>query len=247
MTGAGRQEPVGLRWVLAGLWLVWALLCCLLSMQAMDPELARAVRGLPDSVQSLSRVVTVAGLGQWYLWPSGLGALGLAGVAAFETDPARARRYRRLALALAFVFVAVAASGLTADLIKVLVGRGRPKLLTESGFYGFAPLAFRGASYQSFPSGHATTAAAVAMAVAALIPCLRWPLTIFALIIAASRVIIGAHYAGDVIGGIAIGWFVAWMVREGFASRRVLFEHTPDGTIRRLDWPWPGRDGEKRS
>ena len=47
---AGLPEgAAGPRWLLAGLWLVWALLCCLLSMHAFDAGLAGAVRGLPES------------------------------------------------------------------------------------------------------------------------------------------------------------------------------------------------------
>jgi len=210
-------DPMATRWWLAGLWLVWALLCCGLSMHALDATLAERVRDIPEPIQAWFRTVTVAGLAQWYLVPSGLGALGLWAAAVLTPDAERAGRYRRLAWALAFVFAAVALSGLVTDLIKLLVGRGRPKLLAESGFYGFLPFSFRGAAYQSFPSGHTTTAAALALAVGSLVPRLRTVLIAFVVVIAASRVIIGAHYLGDVMGGAAIGWFVAWAVRDGFA------------------------------
>ena len=224
-------DPLVQRWTLAWLWLLWALLCCLLSMSAVDGGLALAVRDLPGPVVEWFGRVTVAGLGQWYLWPSGLGAVVLAVASMVTGDAARARACRRLAWALAFVFVAVALSGLITDLIKVMVGRGRPKLLAAGGFYGFAPFTFRGAPYQSFPSGHATTVAALAAAVGFLLPRLCAPLVLFAVIIAASRVIVEAHYLGDVIGGGAIGWFVTWAVREGFARHRVLFGHGPDGRV----------------
>jgi len=53
-----------------------------------------------------------------------------------------------------FVFAAIALSGLTVDLIKVVVGRTRPYLWRDGGLYHFAPPGWS-SLYQSFPSGHA--------------------------------------------------------------------------------------------
>ncbi len=216
------------RRLLAGLWVVWALLCCLLSMGAFDIAVSNAMRDLPPDVVGVFRAITVAGLGQWYLWPTGLGALALVVAGVMTDDPARAAHYRRLAWALAFVFAAVLLSGLVADVIKLLAGRARPKLLAEAGVFGFEPLGLH-ADRQSFPSGHATTAAALAAALAWLGVVWRGPLVAFALVIAASRVVINAHYLSDVIAGLSIGWVVTWALRECFAAHRVVFEPEPDG------------------
>ncbi len=217
------------RYVLVGLWMVWALLCSLLSMRAFDVAVVQAMHDLPHTVVTLFQTITIAGLGKWYLWPSGLGALGFIAAAMMCGDPEQASRYRRLAWTLAFVFAAVLLSGLVSDVIKVAVGRARPKLLAEAGFYGFVPLNFR-SDHQSFPSGHATTGAAVAFAVAWLWPAWRWPMMIFAAAVAASRVVIGAHFMGDVIAGLAIGWVVTWGLREWFAGNNILFrQEVPSG------------------
>jgi membrane-associated phospholipid phosphatase/diacylglycerol kinase family enzyme len=57
----------------------------------------------------------------------------------------------------------------------------------------------------SFPSGHATSAAAFATAVALEVPELALPLGALAAAVGASRVVTGAHYPSDVAAGFALG------------------------------------------
>jgi membrane-associated phospholipid phosphatase len=74
----------------------------------------------------------------------------------------------------------------------------------------------------------------VAASIGLLWPRLRLPLALAAAAIALSRIVINAHFLGDVIGGAAIGAATVWLLREAYAGRRLLFEHAPDGTVRRL-------------
>ncbi|MEI6560232.1 MAG: phosphatase PAP2 family protein [Rhodospirillaceae bacterium] len=234
LKGAGPAWS-GVLWerrVLALMWLVWAGWVCLLSIHAFDAALSLAMRGLPPEVHAVFRVITVAGLGKWYLWPLGLGAAGLGAAAAVLPGQERARRYRQWAWLLLFAFLAVLLSGLAVDVIKVVAGRARPKFLELGGFYGFLPINFR-ADYQSFPSGHAATAASVALVVTYLWFELRWLAWAYALPIIASRVVINAHFLGDVIGGVAIALFVTWALRDWFAGHDVVFAFGEDGLIRR--------------
>lgn len=102
-----------------------------------------------------------------------------------------------------FLFAAVAAAGLATDILKVVFGRTRPKLLFLAGQYDFTWFGFR-ADLWSFPSGHATTAAALVAALWYL-----WPryLPIYlagGLLIAASRIVTGAHYLSDTIAAAAL-------------------------------------------
>ena len=234
------QTWSGLLWerrLLAAMWLVWAGWVCLLSMHAFDAAVSQAARALPEDIHAIFRVITIAGLGKWYLWPLGLAAAGLVAASYARVTDERARCYRQWAWILIFAFLAVLLSGLLVDLIKVAVGRARPKLLDLVGFYGFLPVNFR-ADYQSFPSGHAATAASVALVLAYLRPELRWLALAYALPIAASRVIVNAHFLGDVVGGAALGLFVTWALREWFAGHKVVFEFGSDGLIHR-SWPTP--------
>ena len=241
------QAWSGLLWqrrLLAALWLVWAGWVCLLSMHAFDVAISQAARGLPEAVLALFRIITVAGLGKWYLVPLGAGATGLLVASYTVVKDERVRFYRQWAWIFIFAFLAVLLSGLVVDLIKVVVGRARPKLLDLVWFYGFLPVNFR-ADYQSFPSGHAATAASVALALTYLRPDLRWFAVAFALPIVASRVIINAHFVGDVVGGAAIALFVTWALREWFAGHRVVFEYGADGLIHRT-YPTPPSPGGGR-
>ncbi len=127
---------------------------------------------------------------------------------------------REAALVPAFLLVSIAASGVAVDLLKVLFGRARPKLLFADGTYDFGWLGLA-ADYWSFPSGH--TAAVVALATA--LWCL-WPRHVLfyialASVVAASRVVTGAHYLSDVIAGGFVAVLVTRAVALGFVQFRL--------------------------
>ncbi|HEV8306429.1 MAG TPA: phosphatase PAP2 family protein [Methylomirabilota bacterium] len=63
------------------------------------------------------------------------------------------------------------------------------------------------ARYQSFPSGHATTAFAVAAALAEAVPARRRIWLAIAGGVGVSRVLLNAHFVSDVLGGSILGWW----------------------------------------
>ena len=67
---------------------------------------------------------------------------------------------------LQFIFCAVAFSNLITEVLKYCIGRGRPFVGGEANAFHFSHFAGNPA-YYSFPSGHATTAFALALAVSA--------------------------------------------------------------------------------
>jgi lipid A 4'-phosphatase len=103
-----------------------------------------------------------------------------------------------------FIFAAVGCSGLVVDLLKIAIGRTRPKLLFADGIYDFTWFGLR-ADHWSFPSGHAATAAALMTALWCLWPRPLWLYVAGAALVAAGRVITGQHFLSDVIAGAAIG------------------------------------------
>jgi membrane-associated phospholipid phosphatase len=122
--------------------------------------------------------------------------------------------YRRRQIAAnraLFLFSTVALSGLTTDLIKPLVGRLRPKLLFEANLYGFDPFRI-GYEYNSFPSGHATTVFALAVALSLFFPRWRLPFFSFAFVVGLSRIIVGAHYLSDVLAGAYVGAMTVFLL-----------------------------------
>src|SRR5258708_39963509 len=84
--------------------------------------------------------------------------------------------------------------------IKLVLGRRRPRDDMEMGLYGFTPLAFN-PDYNSFPSGHALTICCVAV----VFPCV-WPMwwavwVTVAALLGATRALLAAHFLSDVVIG----------------------------------------------
>jgi membrane-associated phospholipid phosphatase len=125
------------------------------------------------------------------------------------------------------VIAAVVGAGLSVDLIKLLVGRFRPRGLEVAqvwdSFCGWFPM-FRpeirqGLSVgqcQSLPSGHAAVATALAIGLAMLYPRGRWLFVTFAVLAGLQRVESCAHYPSDTLAGAA----VACLVCAAFLSNR---------------------------
>jgi membrane-associated phospholipid phosphatase len=173
-----------------------------------------------------------------------LGALGGLLIAVAVVAPARHGIQRSLLLGLGtrlqFLFFAVLVSVLAGELIKWIVGRGRPFVGGQANAFNFSHFAGTEA-YASFPSGHATTAFALAFAVAAIWPRARIAIIAYALVIAATRLVLLAHHPSDVVAGALVGITGAMVVRYWFAARRLGFAIHRDGTIVALTGPSSGR------
>ncbi|HEV3000728.1 MAG TPA: phosphatase PAP2 family protein [Solirubrobacteraceae bacterium] len=137
-------------------------------------------------------------------------------VAAFARDLKDRATVPLTALA---VGAALLAGDLLSGAIKHAVDRPRPPR-ADPGFDAAVAVP----SSPSFPSGHATTTFACAVAIALLIPRLRWPALAVAATVGLSRVYLGVHYALDVVAGAALGTLIgaaiALLVRRVLAARR---------------------------
>jgi len=92
--------------------------------------------------------------------------------------------------------------------IKLVLGRRRPRDDMEMGLYGFQPMAFN-PDYNSFPSGHALTIFCVAVIFTCVWP--QWWAAWFgvATILAGTRALLTAHFLSDVLIGAGIGLIAA--------------------------------------
>jgi undecaprenyl-diphosphatase len=102
------------------------------------------------------------------------------------------------------LIAATATASGAATVIKRLVGRVRPGREQAGQFLGPT---FRHANYrESFPSSHSASAVAFAVILSMLYPpaaAIFWTL---AIVCAALRYIMDAHWPSDVVGGIALGY-----------------------------------------
>jgi undecaprenyl-diphosphatase len=135
-----------------------------------------------------------------------------------------------------FIFLAVLLPVLAGEVLKDVVGRGRPFLGGQANAFNFSHFAGTEA-YASFPSGHATTAFALAFAIAAVWPHLRRAMLIYAVTIGATRLLLLAHHPSDVVAGALLGVIGAMLVRYWFAARHLAFTIRRDGTIEPLAGP----------
>lgn len=180
----------------------------------LDPLFREAIAPWRTSaVRALMEWVTVFGQG----WVLGAGALCAALLASRLGRPDLVR-------AGLVAIPALIVSGLVSRVIKILVARPRPTAAAGALDSWWPSLA---AAYNSFPSGHATSAFTVAAVFAVVAPSARWWLYPAAGVIAFSRVAVDAHYMSDVVGGGLLGWATGRLAMA-LADRR-----------------WPGRAGAR--
>jgi len=198
-----------------------------LSMLFLDTPGYQFAAGLPSWLVDVAYVITDFGRSGWILVPVGT----LMVLIAFLASPALDYMSRAvLAMAvvrLGYVFVAVGLPGLVSTVVKRWIGRVRPSAF---GPFAYEPFSWR-PEYASFPSGHATTAFAALVAIGFVFPRVRPALWVYAVLIAASRVMVCAHYPSDVIVGAAFGAFGALLVRDWFVARRLGFFVGRDGAV----------------
>jgi undecaprenyl-diphosphatase len=203
---------------------------------------ARAIawaRTLPPPVHGFFNWITQWGKSGWLLIPSGIVVVVVMLGDWRQVSRASAAAWFEIATFAAVLFVVVAATGLTTDIIKPIVGRFRPDYV-EHGAFAFAPLSLGGYANYSFPSGHATTMAAVAV-MAVIVPgVVTLPIVVAAGLVAVSRVIVAVHFPSDVVGGALIGFGVGYLILRAmtaagivYAVRRGQRRHR-FGTVRRL-------------
>ncbi len=111
------------------------------------------------------------------------------------------------------MLLSVAVAGLLPDVFKYLVNRKRPDRTLVHGRRHGIPRS--GDAWDSFPSGHALHLGAIAGPLSRLTP-KRWGPVVWAglLGLASTRILLLAHYASDVVAGLALGAALGKAVRK---------------------------------
>ncbi len=203
------------------------------SLLALDRHAPGWAESLGDPVSGFFGFVTNFGRSEWLLVPSGVFGLALLCANWSRVSREVSAAWVEVGELVGFFFFTVAGAGIATDIVKWLLGRSRPVRFAKDGIFSFHPISFDYA-HVSFPSGHATTVAAALTAVALIFrrrPVLVAIIALIAMTIAASRVVVRAHYPSDVFGGFFVG--VAFTVAYAYALGRngVGFQRQPDGTL----------------
>ena len=229
MVDLSQRWPFGLgtnRW-----WLpVAGGIAALAAAFVYDRQLSAWGQGLQPEIVSFFDDLTRYGESDWILIPSGVLLIVTAAVAFFMRWKLMRTMLWQFTALYGFIFLGVGAPSLLAALLKRAIGRGRPLHYDEYGTLQFEPN-FLDWTFQSFPSGHATTAFSLALVLAFIAPRWTYVALVFGALIAVSRVILGAHYPSDIVAGAILGTLGAYAVRNFFAARGWGFRFAPDGSV----------------
>ncbi len=174
-----------------------------------DVAIARALESLDPQIKSVFRVISWLGAYAVYLVAAALGFLVFRFIRTEES-------VWRFSL---FAFACVAGASIAVSMLKIGFGRSRPSALFDGGVHEFVGFTLA-SGWESFPSGHATVIAAVATALALIVPRLTPLFVGAALVVAAGRVVIGVHYPSDAIAGLLLGAMCTLFLKDWFGRRR---------------------------
>ncbi len=198
--------------------LLIAVVVCVVGIVALDLPIAQWMKAHAGET-TLAVFVGVSKIGeaQYYLVPSGLLALWCLWRVRRSVAAERALWQRRL-VAPAYMFLTIASSGIVVNVLKVMIGRLRPRHFFADGLYGFEPFNTVW-SMNSFPSGHSQAAFAAFAALAFIFP--RWAVLWLsvAVLVAFSRIVITVHYFSDTVAGAWIGVAAAVLLAR-YCDRR---------------------------
>jgi lipid A 4'-phosphatase len=212
-----------------------------ISISFVDRLVALSLHDLGSDLRSLFAFIGRLGLTYGYLTAFGLAFVVLHWGGLSPRLQRFAPSMRALSAVPAFLFLSIAGSGILVDVLKVTFGRSRPKLLFQADIYDFSWLSWR-PDHWSFPSGHATTIVALMTALWYLWPQHLLFYMLAATIVAASRVVVGAHYLSDVLAGALIAVLTTRSVAQILAKGGIDLAMARQGLgASGEELPWPCR------
>ena len=122
-----------------------------------------------------------------------------------------------------FIFFNILISGIAVQIFKHIIGRPRPQLFHSNNLSTLDIFNFD-SRWHSFPSGHTATIFAFIFCLIFLFPKIKNILITIAIVIASTRVIVGAHYVSDIFGGALVAYITSILLRDKFFHKSKLFK-----------------------
>ena len=205
---------------LAALAAATAGLCVVLALWVDRPVVLWLAASTDPGIREAFRIITLLGTATPYI-------VTLLAAAALAVGLSRLARFRAVRTGLLvhawncwFVVLSCVISGAAHHALKVMVGRYRPRYLFSEDLYGFAPFTFDIAR-NSFPSGHTQTIVSVCLALYLVYPRFAAAYVLLALLVASSRVVVLAHFPGDVLAGAVLAACVTILLKRHYRDPRV--------------------------
>lgn len=207
------RPPLG--WVLPVV-----LAICLLMGFVADRAVIRAAATMDETAKRVFEIITKFGDAAGWLIVL-LAGIGICALIARKTAvPETRARFLAHAHNLWFVALTVLVSGLLHHILKILIGRYRPRYLFSEDLYGLSPLNFEIAR-NSFPSGHTQTIVAVCFGLFLVYPRYAALWLVIGGLVGISRVAVLAHYPSDVLGGAYLAICTAILLKRHYLDPRM--------------------------
>jgi membrane-associated phospholipid phosphatase len=189
------------------LFLLAIILFCCLSYFFLDRDLAIFVKhSLHGNIIYIGQLLTKLGKGNAYFVILPL----LLAVFKFIL---KNKEWTRKCL---FLLLSIIVPSILCLIIKSVLGRTRPTLFFSDDLYGFTFFQIK-APYWSFPSGHSVLITGIMLGLAFLFSRYWILFMLIALLVSFSRIVVGAHYLSDVIGGMYLSILVVpWVYAKVF-------------------------------
>lgn len=198
---------------------------------AFDRVAVERSRTVPGVVDGFFGFISEMGKSQWELFPAGILVLILLAGCWTIVPPMVRVFWAQFGAFAFFLFASIGGAGIFVNIVKQFIGRGRPMTFELFGPFTLEPFRFV-YDFQSFPSGHSATGGALIAFGFLVLRRWRLGLLLFGLAIAASRVVVGAHYPSDILAGLLVGYtFSIWLAYR-FARYGWAFSLDPAGIIR---------------
>jgi membrane-associated phospholipid phosphatase len=132
-----------------------------------------------------------------------------------EVISERADRLRRCARSWLFMIASMATAAFLVNLLKLVIGRYKPRYLFNDDIAGFEPFGLI-LKMASFPSGHAQSIWSAMIALSFLTPRFTPVYVAVAAVVSATRFLTAVHFVSDVIMSVFISFAVAVMMKHWF-------------------------------